>query len=90
MQTDSYRALTAPSMTCMISLTLILLVYFVTNLVCAFALNSNCKGAMEYIGCIAAKFGHKNFRMVRTTLAHAQMNYQVSQLGYSNQVNAYT
>jgi len=81
-QTDLYRTLTAPSITPMTSLTYILLVNFVTNLVCAFLLNSNCNGAMEFIGRLAAKFGHSNFRMVRTTIALAQTNYHVSQFGH--------
>jgi hypothetical protein len=57
-QTDSYQALTAPSIIHMTSLTWILLVNFVTNLVCAFSLNRNHKGALEFIGHHAAKFGH--------------------------------
>ena len=58
MQTDSYRALTAPSITRMRPLTQILLVNFVTNFVCAFPLNRNGTGAMQFIGRHAAQCGH--------------------------------
>ena len=54
MHTGSYCVLTAPSMTCMISLTQKLLVNFVTNLVFAFALNSNRKDDNRLIGCLVA------------------------------------
>jgi len=50
MHTGSYCALTAPSRPCMTSLTSKLLLNFVTNLVFAFALNSNSKDDNRLIG----------------------------------------
>jgi len=88
--TGSYCALTAPSMTHMTSLTLKLLLNFVTNLVFAFALNSNRKDDNRLIGHLVAWFGVYHSRMVRTTVAHVQMNYHVSQFGYWNQYKADT
>jgi hypothetical protein len=49
-QTDSYWAQTAPHMTLMTSLTLILLVYFVSNLAVAFSLDSNLQAVIDHIG----------------------------------------
>ena len=43
---------------------------------------------MEFIGRLAAKFGEYNFRMVRTTHAHAQTKNYVWQCGHWNQVQA--
>jgi len=57
-QTDSYCALTTSSLTRMASLTQIVSVDFITNLYCAFPLNCNRTGAMEYIAHLAAKFAH--------------------------------
>jgi len=84
-QTDSYWALTAPSMTRMTSLTYILLVNFVTNLVFAFLLNSNWHKEIKYIGCLTAWFGFWDFHMVCTTIAHPQTNYCISQFVHWNQ-----
>jgi hypothetical protein len=57
-QTDSCHALTAPSITRMISLTYMFLVNFVATLVCVFAYNNTHKGAMEFIGHLAGEYGH--------------------------------
>jgi hypothetical protein len=57
-QTDSYRALTDPSLTRMTLLTQILLVNLVINYICAFPLNRNRTGAMPLIGRHAAQCGH--------------------------------
>jgi hypothetical protein len=57
-QTDSYLALITPSITRMTSLTEIVLVNFVTNFVCAFPLNRNRTGAMQFIGHDASQCGH--------------------------------
>jgi len=85
MHTGLYCALTAPSMTCMTSHTSKLLVNFVTILDLAFALNGNREDDNWLIGRLMAWFGVDYIRMVRTTLAHAQMNYHVSQFGHWNQ-----
>jgi hypothetical protein len=57
-QTDSFRTLPAPVIARMTSLTDILIVNLVCILFWAFPLNSKRKGTMEYIGPLAAKFGH--------------------------------
>jgi len=69
-------------MTRMTSLTQIELVYFVTNIGVALWLNSNLQIHIVRIGHLTAWFGFLTFRMVRSTLAHAQTNYHVSQFGY--------
>ena len=56
-QTDLYRALTASSITGVTSLTYIVLVNFVSNLVHAFPLNRNRKDAVEWIDHHPANFG---------------------------------
>jgi hypothetical protein len=43
---------------------------------------------MEFIARLAANFVHWDFRMVRTTHAHTQTNYYVSQCNHRNQINA--
>jgi hypothetical protein len=53
-QTDVYRALTAPPMTAMTSLTLILSLYFVTNLAVAFSLHSNLQTEIVHAGYLTA------------------------------------
>jgi hypothetical protein len=81
-QSDLYCALPTPSMIRMISVSKLLFVNWITNLICAFLHNSDGKGAMEFIGHLAAKFGPWNFCMVCTPLAHAQTNYHVLQFGH--------
>jgi len=53
-ETDSSRALTAPSMTRMTSLTEIWLVYFITNLGFALSLNSHPQIEIECFGRFSA------------------------------------
>lgn len=47
---DSGYAVTAPSMTCMISLTYMLLVDFISNFSFAFSLDHNREGYIKYVG----------------------------------------
>jgi len=75
-------------MSSMTSLTYILRVNFVTNLDIAFSLNYNWQDDIEFIGSQSTWFGVWNFRMAHVTLAHAQMNYHVSQFGHWNQEKA--
>jgi len=89
-QTDLYWALNARSMTCMTSLTYILVVYVVTNIAFVFSINSNWQTEIELIGHLTTWFGFKNTRMVRLTFAPAQTNYHVSQFGHWNQDKADT
>jgi len=76
-QTDSYCALTALSMTRMTSLSDILLVYFVANITFAISLNNHWQREIEFISHRKARFRFYNLRMVRSSLPHAQMNYHV-------------
>jgi len=89
-QNHSYQALTPPSVPCMTSLTSILLVNFVTKLVFTFPLDCNRKKITEFIGRLAVCFGISTFRLVRTTLAHAPMNFCISQFCHQNQGKADT
>jgi len=77
-RTGSHSRLTAPSMTQMTSLTYILLVQFVSNWICGFSLNSNRQHDIKFIHCLSPWFGHKNFCMACTTLAHAQTYHHIS------------
>jgi len=80
--TDSRRALTAPSMTGMPALTQILLPNFVSNLHCLFSLICKRQDDIMLIHHQSTRFGIQNIRMVPMTLAHARMNYHVSQSGH--------
>jgi len=55
--TDSHYALTTPSMTCLTSLTQILLVKFVSNLVFAVLLNRNRQDDIKLIDSQSSRFG---------------------------------
>jgi hypothetical protein len=81
-QNDSSCALTAHSMTRMTSLTYILLAYFIRNIAFALSLYSHRQMETEYSGHLAVRLGFKNIHMLRSTLAHAQTNYHVSQFGH--------
>jgi hypothetical protein len=78
-QIDSSCALTALPMTRMTSLPEILLAHCVTNIAFALSLNRYSQNKTERDGRLTARFGFYNFHMVRSTLAHAQTNYHVSQ-----------
>jgi len=80
--TDSYYALTAPSMTRMTSVTQILLVNSVSNLVVAFSLTCNRQYDIKLFDPQSTRFGVYNYCMTHMTLAHALMNYHVSQFGH--------
>ena len=56
-QTDSYSALTALSITLMTSVTLILLVHFVTNIAVTLSLNSHLLMQIERVSSCFARFG---------------------------------
>jgi len=73
---------TAPSMICITSLASELLVNFVNNLDLAYTLSSNREVDNWLIGRLMAWFRVDHIRMVRTTLAQAQMNFHVSQFGH--------
>ena len=81
-QIDSSCALTALPMPGMTSLTDIFLAHFVTKIALALSLNSQLQNKTERDGRLTARFGFLNFHMVRSTLAHAQTNYHVSQFGH--------
>jgi hypothetical protein len=81
-QIDLACELTALTLTRMTSLTEILLAHFVTNIAFALSLNSHLQNKIERDGRFTAQFGFQNFHMVRSTLAHAQTNYHVSQFGH--------
>jgi hypothetical protein len=87
---DLSCALTALSMTRMTSLTKILLVHFITNITFALSLNSHMQKEPEHFGRLTVRLDVKNFHMVRSTLAHAQMNYHCLQFGHQNQDKADT
>ena len=81
-QTGLYRALTALCITCMTSLTWILLVYFVTTIAFDFPPHSTLQTANEHVGYLAAWCGFETLPKVRSTLEHAQLNYHVTQFDY--------
>jgi len=81
MHTGSFRPLTTSSMTYMTSLTAKLLVNFVINLVFVCAFISNREENTTLIGHLMRWFGVYQVGMVCMTLAHAQVNYHVSQFG---------
>ena len=87
-QTDSYWALTAPSMTLMTLPTTVLLVNFISNLIFALTLGMNRSKHIEFFGHLTASSVFENFHMVCMTLAHAPMNTCVSQFGYWNYENS--
>jgi len=62
-----------------------LLVYFVTNIPFALSFNSHMQRETEQMGRLTVRFGFQNIHMMRSMIAHAQMNYHVSQFGYGNQ-----
>jgi len=72
-------------MTGMTSLNYIVLVHFVTTIAFAFSLNSTGQTEIKLGGHITAWYGFENFHIVRSTLAHAETNYHVSQYGHGIQ-----
>jgi hypothetical protein len=56
-QIDSSCALTALPMTCMTSLTYILLAYFVINIAFALSHNSHLQNKINCDGCLTVRFG---------------------------------
>jgi hypothetical protein len=77
--TDSRCAMTAPSMTCMSSLSETLLVNFIFSLDCAFSLIRKRRDDIVLISCQSTLFGVWTVRMARMNLAYAQMNYHFLQ-----------
>jgi hypothetical protein len=80
--TDSHTALTAPSMTGMLSLSQILLVNCVSDLHCVFSLVCERQDDIMLIEHQSTRFGVLHCHVARMTLAHAQTNYHVSQFGH--------
>jgi hypothetical protein len=76
---DSRRAMTAPSMTRMSSLSETLLVNFIFSLDCAFSLIHKRQDDIVLISCQSTWFGVWTVYMARMTLAHAQTNYHFLQ-----------
>jgi len=70
----------------MASLTQILLVSFVSNLVLVFWVNSNWQDDINLIGRQSMLFGVYNIAMAHPTFANAQTNYHVSQFGHWDQL----
>jgi hypothetical protein len=81
-QIESSWPLNAWSMTRMKSLRYILLAHFVTNIAFALSLKSHMQKDSQRCGCLTVRFGCLNIHMVHSTLAHAQVNYHVSQFDY--------
>jgi hypothetical protein len=77
--TDLRCAMTAPSMTCMSSLSETLLVNFIFSLDCAFSLIRKRQDDIVLISCQSTLFGVWTVRMAHITLAHAQTNYDFLQ-----------
>jgi len=77
--TDSHCAMTAPSMTCMSSLSETLLVNFIFSLDCTFSPMRKRQDDIVLISCQSTWLGVWTVHMVRMTLAHAQMNYHFLQ-----------
>ena len=77
--TDSCRAMTAPSMTRMSSLSETLLVNFIFSLDCAFSLIRKRQDHIVLVSCQSTWFGVWTVSMARMTLAHAQTNYHFLQ-----------
>jgi hypothetical protein len=73
--TDSRCAMTAPSMTCMSSLSETLLVNFIISLDCAFSLVRKRQYDIMLISCQATWFGVWTVHMACMTRAYAQTNY---------------
>jgi len=76
---DSRRAMTAPSMTRMSSLSETLLINFIFSLDCAFSLIRKRQDYIVLISCQSTWFGVWTIYMARMTLAHAQKNYHFLQ-----------
>jgi len=87
--TDSRCAMTAPSTTRMSSLSETLIVNFIISLDCAFSLIRKRQDNIVLISCQSTWFGVWTVCMARMTLAHAQMNYHVSQYSQWNQKNSF-
>jgi hypothetical protein len=77
--TDSHCVMTAPSKTCMLSLSETLLVNFIFSLDCAFSLIRKRPDDIVLISCQSTLFGVWTVRMAHMTLAYAQMNYHFLQ-----------
>jgi len=76
---DLHRAMTAPSMTRMSSLSETLLVNFIFSLDCAFSLIHKRQDHIVLISCQSTWFGVWTVYMARMTLAHAQRHYHFLQ-----------
>jgi len=77
--TDSRCAMTAPSRTCMSSLSETLLVNFIVSLDCAFSLIRKRQDDFVLISSQSTCFGVWTVRMAHMTLAYAQMTYHFLQ-----------
>jgi hypothetical protein len=87
---DSRRAMTAPSMTRMSSLSETLLVNFIFSLDCAFSLICKRQDDIVLISCQSTWFGVWTVYKARMTLAHAQTNYYFLPYTQWNQKNSLT
>jgi hypothetical protein len=76
---DLRRAITAPSMTRMLSLSETLLVNFIFSLDCAFSLIRKRQDDIVLISCQSSWFGVWTVYKTRMTHAHAQTNYHFLQ-----------
>ena len=88
--TDSRCAMTAPSMTCMSSLSETLLVNFIFSLDCAFSLIRKRQDDIVLISCQLTLIGVWTVRMAHMTLSCAQMNYHNLQYSQWNQKISFT
>jgi len=89
-QLASHWVLTSASMTRMTSLTYILLVSFISNLVFIVWLTSNGQDNIRFIGCQSMRFEVESIGIASLILAHAYANCYVWQFGYWTQVNPHT
>jgi hypothetical protein len=87
---DSRRAMTAPPMTCMSSLSETVLGNFIFSLDCAFSLICTRQDDIVLISCQSTWFGVWTVYMACMTLAHAQLNYHFLRYSEWNQKNSLT
>jgi hypothetical protein len=88
--TDSRCTMTAPSMTCMSSLSETLWVNVIFRLDCAFSLIRKRQDDILLISCQSTLFGVWTVRMAHMALAYAQMNYHFLQYSQWNQKISFT
>jgi hypothetical protein len=87
-QINSSAMLTSIRTTCMTSHTFHLLAYFVINFAFTMSINRPLQKGTINDGRLTGRFGIQNFHTVRSTLAHAQMDYELLQFRHLIHENA--